>query len=125
MFYPEAVFVETIGISIQTMICHGSMITVGIYLLYSGYVKLEHKTILKAIPVFIIFVFTAVILNEIAFQTELLYEHEFNMFFISPHCDPSLPVYSLVQNVVAYPWCLFYRLYTGSIFDFIGLYGNK
>lgn len=107
MFYPESVFVETIGINIQTMICHGSMITVGIYLLYSGYVKLEHKTILKAIPVFMVSVLTAVILNEIAFQSGLLNDHEFNMFFISPHCEPSLPVYSLVQNAVPYPWCLF------------------
>lgn len=107
MFYPETVFIDTIGINIQTMICHGSMITVGIYLLYSGYVKLEHKTILKAIPVFLVSVLTAVILNEIAFQLGLLNDHEFNMFFISPYCEPSLPVYSLVQNAVAYPWCLF------------------
>lgn len=106
MFYPESVFVDTIGINIQTMICHGSMITVGIYLLYSGYVKLVHKTILKAIPVFMVSVLTAVILNEIAFQSGLLNDHEFNMFFISPHCEPSLPVYSLVQNAVPYPWCL-------------------
>ena len=98
---------ETIGINIQTMIRHDSMITVGIYLLYSGYVKLEHKTILKAIPVFMISVLTAVILNEIAFQSGLLDDHEFNMFFISPHCELSLPVYSLVQNAVPYPWCLF------------------
>lgn len=106
MFYPETVFIDTIGINIQTMICHGSMITVGIYLLYSGYVKLEHKTILKAIPVFLVSVLTAVILNEIAFQLGLLEEHEFNMFFISPHCEPSLPVFSLIQNFVSYPWCL-------------------
>lgn len=106
MFYPETVFIDTIGINIQTMICHGSMITVGIYLLYSGYVKLEHKTILKAIPVFLVSVLTAVIFNEIAFQSGLLNDHEFNMFFISPHCEPSLPVYSLVQNAVPYPWCL-------------------
>lgn len=106
MFYPETVFIDTIGINIQTMICHGSMIIVGIYLLYSGYVKLEHKTILKAIPVFLVSVLTAVILNEIAFQLGLLEEHEFNMFFISPHCEPSLPVYSLIQNFISYPWCL-------------------
>lgn len=106
MFYPVSVFVETIGINIQTMICHGSMITVGIYLLYSGYVKLEHKTILKAIPVFLISVICAVILNEIAFYSGLLENQEFNMFFISPYCDPSLPVYSLAQDAVAYPWCL-------------------
>lgn len=106
MVYPGDVFIRTVGINIQTMICHGSMITVGVYLLYSGYVKLEHKTILKAIPVFAVTVSVAVILNELAYYTGLLETDTFNMFFISRHCEPSLPVYSLVQQVVPYPWCL-------------------
>ena len=107
MVYPAQVFISTIGINIQTMICHGSMITVGIYLLGSGYVKTEYKTVLKAIPVFIVCVLLASIMNEIAYFTGLLETETFNMFFISPHCEPSLPVYSLVQSVVPYPWCLF------------------
>jgi hypothetical protein len=28
------------------------------------------------------------------------------MFFVSPYCEPSLPVYSLVQAAVSYPFCL-------------------
>jgi hypothetical protein len=28
------------------------------------------------------------------------------MFFVSPYCDPSLPVYSLVQGVLPFPWSL-------------------
>ena len=28
------------------------------------------------------------------------------MFFVSPYCEPSLPVYSLVQAAVPYPFCL-------------------
>jgi len=28
------------------------------------------------------------------------------MFFVSRHCEPSLPVYSIVQGIVPYPWCL-------------------
>ena len=107
MVYPVTVFVDTIGINIQTMVCHGSMITIGVYLLYTGYVKMEHKTILKALPVFVIAVFIATIMNEIAYYTGLLKTDEFNMFFISPHCDPSLPVYSIVQEIVPYPLCLF------------------
>jgi hypothetical protein len=107
MFYPTTVFISTLGINIQTMICHGSMITIGIYLLYTGYVPLEHKTILKALPVFAVAVLIAVILNETAYFTGLLETDTFNMFFISRHCDPSLPVYSIVQGIVAYPWCLF------------------
>lgn len=106
MLYPVSVFIGTIGINIQTMVCHGSMIVVGIYLLYSGYVKLEHKTVLRAIPVFAVAVLMAMTMNEIAHATGLLETETFNMFFISPYCEPSLPVYSLVQAVVPYPWCL-------------------
>lgn len=106
MFYPTTVFIDVIGINIQTMICHGSMITVGIYLLYTEYVKLEHKTILKAMPVFAATLLIAVILNEIAYYSGLLETDNFNMFFVSRHCEPSLPVYSIVQGIVPYPWCL-------------------
>ena len=107
MLYPVDIYIGTIGINIQTMICHGSMLTVGIYLLCTGYVKIRHETILKAIPVFGVALLVAVIMNEIAYGAGLLETDEFNMFFVSPHCEPSLPVYSSVQRAVAYPWCLF------------------
>ncbi len=106
MFYPAQVFISTIGINIQTMICHGLMITVGIFLLGSGYVKAEHRTICKAIPVFAACMAIAFVMNEIAHLSGLLETETFNMFFISPYCEPSLPVYSLVQAVVPYPLCL-------------------
>ena len=106
MLYPVTVFVPQIGINIQTMICHGSMIVIGVYLLYTGYVKPAHKTILKAIPVFVVCVGMAVVMNEIAHASGLLERETFDMFFISPYGTPSLPVYSLVQNVVPFPWCL-------------------
>jgi hypothetical protein len=103
MFYPSTVFMSTIGINIQTMVCHGSMIVIGIFLMFSGYNKVEHKTILKAIPVFSIALLTAVCMNEIAHLGGLLKTEEFNMFFISPYCDPSLPVLSLIQPLVPFP----------------------
>ncbi len=106
MFYPTTVFIGTIGINIQTMICHGSMIFIGAYLFATGHVKLEHKSILKALPVFAVAVLVAVVMNEIAYQSGLLATEDFNMFFISPYCDPHLPVYSLVQGVIPFPWCL-------------------
>lgn len=104
--YPEQCFVETVGVNIQSMVWHCGMIVLGVFLVASGYVKLEHRTVLKAIPVFIGFVVCAVILNEVAHVTGLLEDHTFNMFFISPYCDPSLPVYSIVQELVPFPWCL-------------------
>ena len=103
MFYPSTVFMSTIGINIQTMICHGSMIVIGIFLMFSGYVKVEHKTILKAIPVFAITLLSAICMNEIAHLSGLLETEDFNMFFISPYCEPSLPVLSLIQPLVPFP----------------------
>ncbi len=107
MFLPTTVFTQTIGINIQTMFCHGSMITVAIYLLGSGYVKADKKTFYRAASVFAIAVGIAVILNEIGYRTGLTNDHFFNMFYISPYCEPHLPVYSIVQQYVPFPFCLF------------------
>lgn len=115
MVYPTTVFVDTIGINVQTMICHGSMITLGIYLLFSGYVKTELNTIRKALPVFLILVLIANIMNETAYQVGLLETETFNMFFISPYCSPELPVYSIVQKVVPFPWCVFIYILAFSV----------
>lgn len=106
MLYPTTVFIGTIGINIQTMICHGSMIVIGIFLLCSGYVKPEGKTILHGMPVFGICVLIAATMNEIAYRTGLLETDTFDMFFISPYTEPSLPVYSLIQRVVPFPLSL-------------------
>ena len=106
MFYPDTVFIGTIGINIQTMICHGSMVTIGIFLLYTNYVPVNHRLILKAFPVFSTCLIIAIILNEVAFRTGLLLTDTFNMFFVSPYCEPSLPVYSFIQNVLPFPVCL-------------------
>ena len=103
MTIPNDIYIETIGINIQTSVCHGSMITVAIYLLYTGYVKAEHKTILKAMPVFACTMGIAMIMNEIAYRCGL--EETFNMFYISPHQGPSLLVYSDIQKIVPFPFC--------------------
>ncbi len=100
MAYPGDVFIETVGINIQTMVCHGSMLSIGIYLLATGYVPRTHKTILHALPVFCAMAAVAMVLNEIAYRTDLLETENFNMFYFSPHQDPHLPVYSLVQEAL-------------------------
>ena len=46
------------------------------------------------------------VMNEIAHVTGLLERETFNMFYISPYCEGTLPLYSLVQKVVPYPWSL-------------------
>ena len=54
-------------------------------------------------PVFAVCVAIAAILNEIANAAGLLENHNFNMFYISPYLECSLPVYSLVHNAVPFP----------------------
>ncbi len=103
MIYPGDVFVPTLSINIQTMICHGSMVVIGGYLLGSGHVQLSFKSVLKAMPVFAICVAMAAGMNEMAHATGLLEEHNFNMFYISPYLECTLPVYSLIHNAVAFP----------------------
>ena len=103
MIYPGDVFVGTVGINIQTIICHGSMVVIGGYLLGSGHVKLEMKTVLKSMPVFAICVALAAVMNEMAHAAGLLENHNFNMFYISPYLECTLPVYSLVHNAVPFP----------------------
>ena len=100
MLYPEQVFITTIGINIQTMICHGLMISLGIFLLGSNHVCSEHKTVLSAMSVFAVLAAVAAMMNEIAYFSGLLERETFNMFYFSPHCEPSLPVFSLVQPLV-------------------------
>ena len=123
MFYPNDVFIGEIGVNIQTMICHGSMLTIGIYLYGSGYVKTEHKTILRAIPVFAVAVGMAALLNEVVYKSGILGGETFNMFFISPYFDGTLPVYSSVQAVVPFPWCLFIYIAAFSAAAYIMLLG--
>ena len=101
MFYPGDVFIDTIGINIQTMICHGSMVVIGSYLLSTGYVQLTYKTVLKALPVFAVCVFLATGLNELAHITGL--KETFNMFFVSPYWDCTLPLYNLIHESVPFP----------------------
>ena len=114
MVYPGDVFTETVGINIQTMVCHGSMITIGIYLFGSGHVRAENKTILKAIPVFCVMVAIAMGLNEWAHRSGLLERESFNMFYFSPYQDPHLPVYSDVQNALGVANPLSFVIYVAA-----------
>ena len=108
MAYPGQVFVSEIGINIQTMVCHASMIVIGVFLFYTGLVKTEFKSLLKASAVFVVSLGIAVGINEWAYRSGIMEgAQRVNMFYVSPYCEPSLPVYSNVQRVVPYPWNLF------------------
>jgi len=98
MIYPSEVFTDIIGVNVQTMFCHGSMITIGIFLLCTGYVKTDFSTLLKAFPIFLATFTIAIILNEAANLYGISKYEEFNMFYISPYGKPVIPILSLIQK---------------------------
>ena len=121
MVYPGDVYTSSVWINIQSMICHASMPVLGIFLYYTGTVKAEHKTILRGMAVFSVAVGMAVLLNELAVVVGIVPDETFNMFFVSRHCEPSLPVYSSVQAIVPYPWCLLIYIVGFSLASYIML----
>lgn len=101
MLFPSSVFGTYLGMNLQTMLCHGIMIVNGVYLLSSGYVKLEHKSILKALPLFAACVFLATVFNELAFYTGVTENNIFNMFYISRHFGSDyLPIAPLLSTYI-------------------------
>ena len=111
MLYPGDVFTSTIGICIQTVICHGSMVVIAIFLFYTEHVSTDWSTLWKATPIFGIALSVAVGLNELSHVVGIDTEG-FNMFFVSRWNDSTLPVYSLVHNAIMksnpnlYPLCV-------------------
>lgn len=98
--YPAGSLSSTLGVSIQTLLWHGCMVAVGGYLLLSGFVAADKSTFFKALPVFLAAALLATVLNETAYRVGITETHEFNMFFFSPYCKPSLPVFSAFQAVL-------------------------
>ena len=97
MCYPADVFVSTIGINIQTMYHHGSQVILGVYVLMYNRHKVNVKFFLKACITFSIAVTIALALNLIApyFTSET-----FNMFFISPYYECTLPVLGSIYAIL-------------------------
>ena len=104
--YPNDVFISTIGINVQTMIHHGLQILLGVFFAVVYRDKINIKNFLNSIFVFAGCIAIAMLLNAIVptFTTET-----FNMFFISPIYDCTLPVLSMIYPKV--PYIVFLLLY--------------
>jgi hypothetical protein len=109
MVYPGDVFIKTLGIDIQTMVHHGSQVVLGIfYTVY--YFRTRSKESRKryhlgGIAVFGVLALTAITLNVAVYHAfvHLGIDETFNMFFISPYFDCTLPVLSAISPLVPYP----------------------
>lgn len=105
MLYPNDVFIETVGINIQTMIHHGSQVVIGVFLAVHERRKFSKLFYLSSLIVFAALSLIAIILNVAVYHVfeYVGIDETFNMFYISPYFDCTLPVLSSVYAVVPYP----------------------
>ena len=109
MLYPGDVFIRTIGIDIQTMVHHGSQVALGIFFAVH-FMKRQERASLKrfcvgAVATFTAMLIIAMVMNIIVYHAFLAngIDETFNMFYISPYFDCTLPVLSGVYATVPYP----------------------
>ncbi len=107
--YPNDVFIELIGINIQTMVHHGLQIVFGIWFMVYNRKKANFKYLLGAIPVFVVFSAIAILLNETLGAYIVSTGEDFSMFYISSHVENHLPILSDVYKAV--PWGVFLIAY--------------
>ena len=103
--YPNDVFTFFTFINHQTMFHHGVQIFFGIYLAFRYRDRLNFKGLIGGTIVFSALATTALIMNVLAYNAFSALEMPdiFNMFFISPYYDCTLPVLSIVYGAVPYP----------------------
>ena len=114
--FPNDVFIDYSFINAQAMYHHGVQVFWGIYLAFRYREKMNLSNLIKGTAIFSALAAIAMIMNIIVYHYFTLngIDDTFNMFFISPYYDCTLPVLSLVYQAVPYP--LFLCIY---IFGFM------
>ncbi len=109
--YPGDVFIATIGINIQTMIHHGMQIVIGVYLASCYRHRLNFKYFLGGGAVFLVLLAIALASNIGVYHAlrAVGNDETFNMFYIGPYFDCTLPVLSSIYPKV--PYIVFLLLY--------------
>ncbi len=100
--YPEQVFISTIGINIQTMVHHGLQVVLGIYIAVYTRKKCGILYFLKGSIVFTVLMAIAVVMNVAGYHmlTAVGINETFNMFYIGPYFDSTLPLLSIIYPLV-------------------------
>ena len=103
MVMPDTCLVEDILVNIHTMWLHCGSVVVGVYLLMSGTVPTTVKALLRGGMTFLCTASMALIMNVAVYESGVLEDETFNMFYISPYFDSELPVFNVIQDTVPYP----------------------
>ena len=126
-FYPNDVFVSEIAINLQSMIHHGLQVVLGIFLAVHNRRNLNFKRYISSVGVFVVLAAAAIVMNigvYHAFAANGI-DETFNMFYISPYFDCTLPVLSAIYPAVPYPIFLAIYVFGFMIVSAIMHYGAK
>ena len=113
MLLPDSCLVSDILVNIHTMWLHLGSFVVSVYLIMNGVVKVNKKNFINAILVFLVFVSIALIMNIDVYNSGILNDETFNMFYISPYFESTLPVFDVIYEKV--PYILFLLIYIVSL----------
>ena len=95
--YTKMVTSDLIFINVQTLIHHGSLVILGVYIYVWNRKTITFKTFYRSLIAFAITAVIAIIIN-VAF-----YPNFINMFFINPTRITNLPIGNVVQEKAGYP----------------------
>ena len=98
MIYPATILSSIIFRFSQSMIHHASMLLVGVLTMVAGKSEVKQKTILKAIPVFVVCLCLAFSMNIIFHYSGN--DASFNMFYIGPFSKCDIPVLSTIGELL-------------------------
>lgn len=106
---PDSCFTNEILINVNTMWIHCGSAVLSIYLLMSGYIKINLNSFKKSINVFVFCILIASLLNFFTYNSGVLNGETFNMFYISPYFISVLPIFDVIQKNV--PYMLYLLIY--------------
>lgn len=112
MIMPDTCFVKDILVNIHTMYLHCGSFVLSIYLLINE-IKPTKENFIGSIKVFIICVIIALILDISFYKLGIIGNETFNMFYISPYFESSLPIFNTIYNNV--PYIVFLGVYVGIL----------
>ena len=95
--YTKMVTSDLIYINIQTMVHHGALVVLGVFIYVWNRKSITIRTFYRCLIAFAITAVIAIIIN-VAF-----YPHFINMFFINPTRITNLPIGNIVQEKAGYP----------------------
>ena len=100
---PDSCFVSDTLINIHTMWLHCGSLVVSLYILLTKQIDKNIVNLKYALITFIAFVGIALTMNIVIYNSGILGDETFNMFYISPYFISSLPVFDYLQTHLIYP----------------------